>query len=70
MFSQNGWWRFKGKYLYLKECSITYKLSEGYLSEAWKEKVVQCSKRRKDNLHERISSSSIQYHKNCYVTYN
>ena len=52
------------------ECSITYKLSEDYLSEAWKEKVVQCSKRRKDNLHERISSSSIQYHKNCYVTYN
>ena len=51
------------------ECSITYELSEDYLFEARKEKMIQCSNRRNDNLHETIGSSSIQYHKNCYVTY-
>ena len=51
------------------ECSITYELSEDYLSEAGKEEVIQCSNRRKEGLHETIVSSSIQYHKNCYVTY-
>ena len=51
------------------ECSITYELSEDYLSEARKEKVIKCSNRRKDSLHEAIGSSSIQYHKNCYVAY-
>ena len=51
------------------ECSITYELSEDYLSEDRKEKVIQCSNRRKISLHETIGSSSIQYHKNCYVTY-
>ena len=51
------------------ECSITYELSEDYLSEAQKERVIQCSNRRKDSLHETIGSSSIQYHKNCYVIY-
>ena len=45
----------------------TYKLSENYLSKAQKEKVIQCSSRRKDSLQETISSMSIQYHKNGYV---
>ena len=51
------------------ECSVTYKLSQDYLSEAQKEKVIQCSNRRKDSLHETIGLSRIQYHKNYYVAY-
>lgn len=47
----------------------TYKLSENYLSKAQKEKVIQCSSRRKDSLQETIGSMSIQYHKNGYVIY-
>ena len=38
-------------------------------SEAHKEKVIECSNRWKDSLHETIGPSSIQYHKNCYITY-
>ena len=45
------------------ECSVSYKLSEDYLSEARKEKVIQCSNRRKDSLHETIGSSGIEYQK-------
>ena len=51
------------------ECSIAYELSEDYLSKARKEKVIQCSNRGKDSLHETIGSSRIQCHKNFYVTY-
>ena len=51
------------------ESSITYEWSKDYLSEARKEKRIQCSNRRKASLYETIGSSSIQYHKNCYVIY-
>ena len=51
------------------ECSIAYELSEDYLSKAQKGKVIHCSNRRKDSLNETIGSSSIQCHKNFYVTY-
>ena len=37
---------------YILECSITYKLSEDYLFEARKEKVIQCSNRQNDSLRE------------------
>ena len=50
------------------ECLITYELSEDYLSEAGKQKVIQCSNKQKERLHETIDSSSIQYHKSCQVT--
>ena len=43
------------------KCSVTYELSEDYLSEAEKEKVTQCIDRLKDSLHETIGSSSIPY---------
>ena len=32
------------------ECSITYELYEDYLSEARKEKMIQCSNRLKDRF--------------------
>ena len=51
------------------ECSITCELPENYLSEARKEKVIQCGSRRKDSLHKTIGSSSIQYHKNSNINY-
>ena len=54
---------------HILECSITCELSEDCLSEARKEKVVQCSIRRNDNLHAGLDLSSIHYHKNCYLTY-
>ena len=44
------------------ECSVTYELPEDHLPEARKEKVIQCSNRRKGSLHEAIDSSSIQFH--------
>ena len=42
------------------KCFITYELSEDYLFEAPKEKVIQYSSRQKDSLLEAIGSSNIQ----------
>ena len=42
------------------KCFITYELSEDYLFEARKEKVIQYSSRQKDSLLEAIGSSNIQ----------
>ena len=41
------------------ECSVTYELSKNYLSEARKEKVIQCSNIQKDTLDETIPSRQL-----------
>ena len=64
-FLQNEWWYSKGRL----NVQFNYVLYEDYFSETWKEKVIQDSNRQKDSLHETKGSSSIQCHKNCYVTY-
>ena len=53
----------------VSECSIAYEISEHYLSEVRKEKVIQGSNRPNRWRTRDKGSSSIQYHKNCYVTY-
>lgn len=49
------------------EMFSTYELSQNYLPEALKVKMIQCSSRQKDSLQETIDSISIQYHQNGYV---
>ena len=52
------------------ECSVNSKLFGSKLTEARKEKAIQCSRKRKDGLLDILdSSASIHYHKNCYITY-
>ena len=60
---------FKESFKNVLECSVAYELSDDYLSEAQIKKVIKCSNRKKDSLNKTIGSSSIQYHKNYYVTY-
>ena len=52
----------------LESCSIQKQLAPTCITEKQSQKIIACSKERKDNLYKDFEKDSV-YHKNCYATY-
>ena len=52
----------------LESCSIQKQLAPTCITEKQSQKIIACSKERKDNLYKDFEKDSV-YHENCYATY-